>query len=87
MNHSRMTDQRRFTKAEAETVVRKLVHDWANEIGHNLASGQCPSFVAFRQWAEQSGDGCYFRFRHVGGADRVAEWWFAQELKQTWRYK
>lgn len=79
--------QKRFTKAEAEIVVRKLVHDWANENGFSYASDQCLSFVGFRQWAEKSGYGCHFKFRSVGGADRVAESWFAQELKQTWRYE
>ncbi|HRO15587.1 MAG TPA: hypothetical protein PLL33_11210 [Paracoccus sp. (in: a-proteobacteria)] len=71
-------------KAEAEALVRRVVHDWAAEIGFKVESDEMPSFSAFKAWLrEQYGDVC--SFRSTMGADFDCEMWFDDELKQNWR--
>ncbi|WP_238367630.1 hypothetical protein [Mesobacterium pallidum] len=71
-------------KADAEKVIRSLVHDWAAETGFMNNGDQEPSFYDFWSWLEarapQAKD-----FRSVGGADYIAEMWFDEELGQLWR--
>ncbi len=80
-----MMKQKSLTRDEAEQAVRRLIQNWARTNDFDPENGDSPSFRAFRDWAEKNGHGEYFKFRSVGGADRVAEWWFAQELKKTSR--
>jgi len=68
-------------KAECEKAIRSLCHQWAAA----NPPGDHPSFHAFKSWLEKNGRGQILKFRAVMGSDYVAEMWFDQELKQTWR--
>jgi hypothetical protein len=68
-------------KAECEKAIRSLCHVWAKD----NPPGDHPSFSAFKRWLHAKGYGHYLNFRAVGGAEFIAEMWFDQEFKQTWR--
>ncbi len=70
-------------KAEAEEAIRSLCHTWADTL--TPQQREYPSFGSFTSWMRASGYGHYLDFRSTGGANDAAEWWFDQELKQTWR--
>ena len=70
-------------KAECEMAIRQLVHTWAGTKAQ--PPGWHPSFGEFKDWLRAQGYGHYLEFRSVMPANDVAEQWFDQELKQTWR--
>lgn len=70
-------------KAEAEKAIRSLCHTWFRTLSEK--EQEHPSFGSFKRWMRAGGYGHYFNFRSTEGADEAAEWWFDQELKQTWR--
>jgi hypothetical protein len=72
-------------KADAEKVIRALVTQWANETGFDYRTGDMPSFSAFKAWLRANRYDGYLNFRSTMGPDADAEYWFDQELKQTWR--
>lgn len=74
-----------MTKAEAESAIRKLVVDWANETGVTKGQAEQPSFGAFQHWLSEKGYAGYLDFRSTAGALYDAEMWFDQELGQAWR--
>ncbi|WP_146610571.1 hypothetical protein [Rhodoblastus acidophilus] len=74
-----------MTKKEAEPAIRRLCHDWAQETGFSVSSGEMPSFLAFKEWLNSKGYGHYLRFKSLCGPDADAERWFDDELGQNWR--
>lgn len=75
----------RPTKAECETVIRQLVHQWAKANSIKPGSETIPSFSEFRSWIDLQGLSQYLNFRSVMGPYEDAARWFDEELKQTWR--
>ena len=71
-------------KADAEGIIRSLVHDWASETGFRIGSDQHPSFYDFWSWLDGRAPQAK-SFRAVGGAEYIAELWFDEELGQLWR--
>lgn len=72
-----------MSKVESEQAIRYLVHEWAKT--QEQPEGWHPSFGAFTRWLDEKGYGHYLKFRSRMPAREVAEQWFDQELKQTWR--
>ncbi|UTD27519.1 hypothetical protein [Bradyrhizobium sp. WD16] len=72
-------------KADAEKAIRALVTQWVNETGFDHRTGEMPSFSAFKSWLRANRYDGYLNFRSAMGPDADAEFWFDQELKQTWR--
>ena len=70
-------------KDEAEKAIRSLSHTWFATLDSH--EQEHPSFGSFRSWLHENGYGHYMDFRSTGGAGEAAEYWFDQELKQTWR--
>lgn len=70
-------------KAECETAIRHLCHEWAR--GLSEAELVHPSYSWFKSWLSDNHYSQYLDFRAVPSADYVAEMWFDQEFKQTWR--
>lgn len=71
-------------KGECEKAIRFLCHEWRNATGlSNTPSGEL-SFSAFFTWLKQH-YGQYLEFRSTMGAEYMAEMWFDQEFKQSWR--
>jgi hypothetical protein len=70
-------------KSECEPAIRALAHDWFN--GLPDPKPEHPSFYAFKTWLHENGYGHYLDFKSTEGPDEAAEYWFDQELKQTWR--
>jgi hypothetical protein len=70
-------------KDEAEKAIRSLSHTWFRAL--DIREQEHPSFSSFRSWLRDNGYGHYMEFRSTGGASEAAEYWFDQELKQTWR--
>lgn len=79
-------------KAEAEKKVRHLCHVWAKEKGFDPSAYATmefqPSFGEFTNWLELKGYSYILQFRsgrHRRSSYEVAQHWFDQEFKQTWR--
>lgn len=70
-------------KTEAEKAIRSLSTTWFRTLSEK--EQEHPSFGSFKSWMRSNGYGHYLDFRSTEGADEAAEWWFDQELKQTWR--
>lgn len=70
-------------KTECEATIRALVHEWAKT--QEQPTGWHPSFGDFVGWLKENGNSHYLDFRSVMPAKDVAEQWFDEELKQTWR--
>ena len=73
------------TKAEAETAIRRLCREWANETGALAKPDAHPSYSDFTSWLHAKGFGYLLQFRSRMGAREDVERWFDQELRQTWR--
>ncbi|WP_281803481.1 hypothetical protein [Methylocystis echinoides] len=71
-------------KAECESVIRHLSHEWAAQAGVNVGVDHA-SFSAFESWLSGKGYSHYLSFRSVRGSREDAEQWFDEEMKQTWR--
>jgi hypothetical protein len=76
-------------KSECEPIIRRLCHDWREELDHPLPDGATLySFSDFKVWLRGKHYSSYLDFRSSGGAagaDAAAEHWFNQEMKQAWR--
>ena len=72
-------------KAECETAIRQLCHEWAEARGIPITPSDHPSFANFKSWLSERGYSRYLRFRSVAGPNYDAEMWFDQEFGQTWR--
>ncbi|UPG72898.1 hypothetical protein MVG78_01485 [Roseomonas gilardii subsp. gilardii] len=72
-------------KDEAERAIRHLCHEWAQECGIVEPPTDQPSFSDFRSWLSEKGYSHYLTFRATMGPLHIAEMWFDQEFKQTWR--
>ncbi|MGB6541392.1 MAG: hypothetical protein WBF03_11020 [Xanthobacteraceae bacterium] len=70
-------------KRECETAIRRLCHEWARSAPSNQVNR--PRFSDFKGWLQRMGSSQYLDFHSTMGADRDAEMWFDEELKQTWR--
>lgn len=70
-------------KSDAEKAIRFLSTTWFQSLPE--AEKEHPSFGSFKSWMRSNGYDHYLDFRSTGGAEEAAEWWFDQELKQTWR--
>jgi hypothetical protein len=71
--------------AEAEAGIRQLCHVWATAVNLNDTEREDPSFAAFKAWLHRNHYSLYLDFRATAGPDYMAELWFDQEFKQTWR--
>lgn len=75
---------------ECEKAIRGLCHQWAIETGvsRDHKADPEPSVYKFKTWMHQNGHGRFLEFRTLKGysADEWIEIWFAQEMKQAWRY-
>ena len=71
-------------KSEAEPIIRRLIHDWANKNGVAVGSAEQPDFGAFYSWLIDKYWG-YTQFRSSISACYDIEFWFDDELKQSWR--
>jgi hypothetical protein len=65
-----------MTKREAESIIRRLVHDWARERGIEAQAAEQPSFSDFKSWLSDKGYSHLLQFRSVAGPDDDAERWF-----------
>ncbi|WP_157971141.1 hypothetical protein [Pseudogemmobacter bohemicus] len=73
-------------KADCESAVRSLCHDWLRDTGQDSsAPGFHPSVYAFMNWMRDNGYGGYLTFRSRMGAAYDVEMWFDDEFKQNWR--
>ena len=72
-------------KSDCETAIRRLIHEWAKEIGLSRSAEDHPSFYAFKEWLGNKGYTDYLNFRSEMGPDYDAEFWFDEELGQKWR--
>ena len=72
-------------KDDAEKAIRQLCHEWEKSKGARFTAADHPSFSEFKSWLSDMGYAHYLNFRAVGGPEYVAEMWFDQEFKQTWR--
>ena len=74
-------------KAESEQAIRSLCWDWAKARGLPLPPDGAfhYSFGDFKSWLGENGYSHYLNFRATPSADYVAELWFDQEFKQSWR--
>ncbi|MGV6396986.1 hypothetical protein ACTUVN_002681 [Pseudomonas caspiana] len=70
-------------KTECEPVIRSLTHQWAAL--QDQSPGWHPSFGSFVRWLRENSHDHYLDFKGVMPAMDVAEQWFDEELKQTWR--
>jgi hypothetical protein len=71
------------TKAECECAIRHLCHQWKRTY-HDSLPNQNLRFSDFLAWLEQSHPEL-LRFRSVMPPVDIAEMWFDQEFRQTWR--
>jgi hypothetical protein len=71
-------------KSESEQAIRQLCHVWAQECGIPIG-GEQPSWGQFKSWLQTKHYSHYLNFRSSTSADYVAEMWFDEEFKQTWR--
>ena len=70
-------------KSECEPAIRSLSHQWFTALPDPKPAH--PAFWEFKRGLQANGYGQYLDFRSAMGPDEAAEWWFDQELKQTWR--
>ena len=72
-----------MTKAESEKAIRYLTHEWAKT--QEQPENWHPSFIDFIKWLEENNYAHFLNFRSRFPSRDIAEMWFDQELKQTWR--
>lgn len=72
-----------MTKTECERAIRQLCHQWKRTHHANLGN-QDVRFSDFRAWLEQH-HAELLQFRSVMPAMDLAEMWFDDEFRQTWR--
>ena len=72
-------------KDECEQKIRYLCSKWANERGILMSGEVDPSFQEFLSWMRDNGWYQYLDFRAQGGPLYVAQMWFDQEFKQSWK--
>jgi hypothetical protein len=71
--------------ADREDAIRHLCYVWARECGIPIAPQEQPSWSQFKSWLQKNHYSHYLNLRSTTSADSVAENWFDQEFKQTWR--
>ncbi|SMF82956.1 hypothetical protein SAMN06265365_14826 [Tistlia consotensis] len=71
-------------KAEAESHIRSLCHDWRRETGQDHVPAGELSPAQFITWLRQRYPQV-LRFRTSLSIDYDVEFWFDQEFKLSWR--
>jgi hypothetical protein len=74
-----------MTKEKCEHAIRHLCHVWARECGVPPEPQEPPSWSQFKSWLQKNHYSHFLNFKSTASADSVAENWFDQEFKQTWR--
>jgi hypothetical protein len=72
-------------KAECKEALRELFDLWAAERGIRKEPQEQPSWLDFKSWLRGTPYSRYLNFRSTTSADDVAERWFDEVFKQTWR--
>ncbi len=73
-------------KAEAETAIRRLCHEWREARGLPLPDGEAYySFPDFKTWLGEKHYSHCLNFRSSTSASGDAGRWFDEEMKQGWR--
>ncbi len=70
-------------KAEAETAIRWLCHEWRKVKGYSGIPTDDLSFIDFMSWLEDHYPR-YLTFRSRVSNDYLVELWFDQEFKRMW---
>lgn len=71
-------------KAECETAIRHLCHQWRKECGLSDVAADQLSFGSFFSWVQQNYSS-YLDFRTTTSVFYDVEMWFDDEFKQNWR--
>lgn len=71
-------------KADAESAIRHLCHQWRRECGFSETPADQLSFYTFQTWVQQNHPS-YLNFRTTISVSYDAEMWFDDEFKQSWR--
>lgn len=75
-----------MTQTESKEAICLLCPTWFATLTSEKEKAD-PSYWQFKRWAEENNYGGYWGFKpRVETVDAMAERWFAQELKQMWRY-
>jgi hypothetical protein len=70
-----------MTRAESETVIRRLVDEWVEVRGVTQGQSEAPSFSDFYVWLQQDYSP-YLDFRSATSVQADVERWFNEELGQ-----
>lgn len=71
-------------KAESETAIRHLCHQWRKECGLSDVAADQLSFGSFFSWVRQNYSS-YLDFRTTTSVSYDVDMWFDDEFKQNWR--
>lgn len=71
-------------KDDCEKAIRGLATKWAST--QKKKDNWNPCFYTFKTWMQDNGYAHYLNFQTTESTEFLAEMWFAQELKQAWRY-
>ena len=71
-------------KAECETAIRHLCHQWRKECGLSDVAADQLNFGSFFSWVQQNYSS-YLDFHATTSVSYDVEMWFDDEFKQNWR--